>query len=395
MYTEYEQKMERMAQILKKVKRITIVVVLLVSVFLAFFLLVGFRYRALKCNNVVYGDTPNPSSGFSAIGETTYEYRPAGVEDAEWTTDVPFMVGEYEVRAHSVSVVGIKNDSGVKKFQILPKELDIRLTDLTVMADPSTVIVTGDDYEIRGLEYNDYVQSVRVKTEESTGSGLTYYLDEFVIVHGDGSDAMDCYRIPKKTATIRDGHQHLTIAAGSRSVVYDGDPDSFMDYDVWNIASGALNPGHTAEFHCKATCDTTKGPRVAINRIVSSVIRDEDGNDVTNEYTIDYKDGELKLLPRQITLTSGSATKKYDGVALTNPEYKITGAGVVDGDTLSTRCTGFIINPGTVPNDFDTISVKNDVLGDVTEYYDIAVVKGKLKVTAAGSGGSGGSGGGG
>ena len=114
MYTEYEQKMERMAQILKKVKRITIVVVLLVSVFLAFFLLVGFRYRALKCNNVVYGDTPNPSSGFSAIGETTYEYRPAGVEDAEWTTDVPFMVGEYEVRAHSVSVVGIKNDSGVK-----------------------------------------------------------------------------------------------------------------------------------------------------------------------------------------------------------------------------------------------------------------------------------------
>ena len=400
MYTEYEQKMERLARILKKVKKITIIVVIVVSVFLAFFFLVGFRYRALKCNSVVYGEKPDPSSGFSAIGETTYEFRPAGAEDAEWSTEVPLLVGEYEVRAHSVSVVGIKNDSGIKKFQILPKELDIRLTDLSTLGEVYTVTVSEDDYEIGGLEYDDYLKSVKVQTEEK-GSDLIYYLDEFVILHSDGTDASDCYRIPKKTASIRDAHERITVAAGSRTMTYDGDIESFRNYDEWTIVSGALKPGHTAEFHCKSYPDAAKGDLFAVNRIVDGVIRDEDGNEVTDQYYIDYKDGELKLLPRQITLTSGSATKKYDGVALTNPNFTVSGAGVAEGDTLSTRCTGSIVNPGTVPNDLDTIKVTNDEHGDVTRYYDIATVLGKLKVTANisgggnGSGGSGGSGSGG
>lgn len=377
MYKEYEQKMERLAHILKIVKRVLIVLAIVVPVVLAVFYLIGFQLRPMKCDSVVYGETPHPKAYYTTLGDIIYEYKTAGAEDSEWSTEAPIFPGEYEVRARMVSPVGVKKES-TTKFQIRPKELDIRMDEIIVYDDPHTGTVTEDNYEIGGLEYDDRISNVRVQIDES-GSDLylPYHLEDLRIVHADGTDAMDCYTVPEKSSQIRDARVSITVTAGSRSMVYDGDPNAFRDYDDWNITSGALNSGHTAEFHCEAE---GSGEWEAINKIVSGGIKDADGNSVDYQYKIQYADGELKMTPRKLRLTSGDATKWYDGLPLTNPEYKTGGDGVAEGDTLTTKCIGSIVDPGKVPNAFDTITIASERFGNVKKYYDLETDEGILKV---------------
>ena len=377
MYIEYEEKMKRLARVLKVVKRVIIVLAIIVPVMLVFFFCVGFQYRPLKCDSVVYGDKPVPKAYFTTIGETTYEYRNVGIEGSEWSEEVPVLPGEYEVRASLVSAIGVKRVS-TGKFEIVPKQLDIRLEQVSVYDDPHTGEVTENDYEISGLEYDDRIQNVRVQIDE-TGSelSLSYHLEDLQIVHGDGTDAMNCYIIPEKTAEIRDVRVDITITAGTRSMMYDGDPKAFLDYDEWRISSGSLKPGHTAEFHCEAT-DADKWS--ATNKIVSGGIKDEEGNSVDYQYRITYQDGELEMTPRRLLLTSATAKKWYDGTPLTAPTYSIGRDGVAASDTLNAEVIGWLVDPDIIPNDFGEVSITSERFGDMWEYYDVEMQTGTLKV---------------
>ncbi|MBO7515182.1 MAG: hypothetical protein J6T47_06145, partial [Lachnospiraceae bacterium] len=158
---------------------------------------------------------------------------------------------------------------------------------------------------------------------------------------------------------------------------YNGDPNAFLDYDEWSITSGALKSGHTADYHCEAK-DASQWK--AINQIVSGGIKDEEGNAVDYQYKVEFLDGELEMTPRSVHLISGSATKWYDGTPLTNPNYTIKGDGVAEGDTLTTQCVGSIIEPGKLPNEFDTILITSERFGNVKKYYKIDQEEGILKV---------------
>ena len=387
MYTEYEGKMERLARILKVVKKIALVAAVVVPVFLLFCFGVGFRYRGLRCDSVVYGTAPNPSSGFSAIGETTYEYRNADSDDSEWTTEVPVLPGKYEVRAHSVSFLGVKSDSDSETFQILPKELKINLSDIEISGDPREYDLGEIDYSVAGLQYDDRLELVVIEKEfDASDDYMTYYLDGFVIVHADGSDARDCYRIPVVKKKIIDTRVKITVRAESRTMTYDGDPFAFLHCDEWSIVQGSLKKGHTAEFHCDYASYDGLGSLQAVNRIISGKITDENGNDVTDQYRITYMEGTLRMERRNIILTSGSASKEYDGKPLTNPEYTVTGDGLADGDKLDAKCTGYIVNIGTTPNYISVTGIQNDRYGDVSEYYMITTKTGKLTVLGGQSG---------
>lgn len=403
MYTEYEGKMERLARILRVIKKIALVAAVVVPVFLLFCFGVGFRYRGLRCDSVTYGTAPNPSSGFSAIGETVYEYRSADSEDSEWSTEVPVLPGKYEVRAHSVSFLGVKSDSDSETFQILPKDLKINISDIEICDNPRWFDLGEIDYSVEGLQYDDLLDTVVIEREfDASDDYVTYYLDGFVVLHGDGTDALDCYRIPIVKRKIIDTRVKLTVCAGSKTVKYDGDPFAFLHCDEWSIVQGALKEGHTAEFHCDYTSYGGLGSLTAVNRITSGKITDRNGDDVTDQYRITYLDGTLRMEQRDIVLTSGSATKEYDGKPLTNPEFKVTGDELVDGETLTAKCTGYIVNVGATPNYISLDGIVSSEYGDVSAFYNIIVKTGTLRVTRArddqgggGGGGGGGQGGGG
>ncbi|MBO4652998.1 MAG: transglutaminase domain-containing protein [Lachnospiraceae bacterium] len=387
MYEQYEKKMTHLAQVLRRTKKIALIVIALMIPILVFVFGVGFRYRDLSCESVYYGETPKPSSGFSAIAETTYEYRLADDKDSKWSEEVPRLPGRYEVRAHSVSILGFEKDSDSTEFEILPKELELWLPDYEAAKDPERVIISEENYSIGGLVYGDRVTGSTIEYPDRDKGGVLktvrYCVGEVTIEHEDGTDATDCYKLPKKYGEITDTRTIITVEAESQTLKYNGDPFEFLHCDKWKITAGELKPGHTAEFHCVYENFAGVGSLYAVNHIdpERSCITDEDGNDVTDQYRIIYNDGNLSVERRSIIVTSGSASKPYDGTMLTCDEYTVDGDGLANGDSIEVRCDGYLIYPGTAANTIAVVKIVNDKYGDVSNYYSVVRKTGTLTVT--------------
>ena len=125
------------------------------------------------------------------------------------------------------------------------------------------------------------------------------------------------------------------------------------------------------------------------------------GKDVNNyEYdlTITYTDATLKtdtttpadpktapakatytITPAQVTLTSESASKDYDGTALTKPEVTVGGAGatVFQSEVTDIKANGSVTDPGPAVD--NTITYTPDANFEATN-YNISKTEGKLSI---------------
>lgn len=90
----------------------------------------------------------------------------------------------------------------------------------------------------------------------------------------------------------------------------------------------------------------------------------------------------LKVTPRNVTLTSESATKAYDGTPLTRPVVTVTGDGFVDGEVSDIKATGTVANSseGEVTNTI--VYTKNQNYKDSN--YSITKNEGTLTIYKAG-----------
>ena len=97
-----------------------------------------------------------------------------------------------------------------------------------------------------------------------------------------------------------------------------------------------------------------------------------------SNYAITKNEGTLTIAKRSVLLTSQSATKTYDGSALTRPAVTITGDGFVPGELAKVEATGSITNVGSTPNaiQYTTTGAFNPA------NYSIALSVGTLTVTA-------------
>lgn len=95
-------------------------------------------------------------------------------------------------------------------------------------------------------------------------------------------------------------------------------------------------------------------------------------SDATAEYT-------LKVTPRPVTLTSETASKTYDGTALTKPEVTVTGDGFVDGEVTDIKATGSVTNVSDSPVTNTIVYTTTDKF--VEDNYNITKAEGKLSIT--------------
>ena len=88
------------------------------------------------------------------------------------------------------------------------------------------------------------------------------------------------------------------------------------------------------------------------------------------------KTATVLIQPREITLTSGSDQKVYDGKPLTKDEVNITGDGFVEGEGVTWKVTGSQTDVGTSKNAF-TYSFSE---GTKEQNYKVTKVEGNLTV---------------
>lgn len=138
----------------------------------------------------------------------------------------------------------------------------------------------------------------------------------------------------------------ITVQANSNTVTYDGHEQTVSGY----IATG-LPEGFTLE-DLTATASGTDAGFYPVQVTGTAVITDQDGNDVTDQFAVTTKAGTLDITKRNVTLTSASGSKTYDGTPLTNDTVTVGDDGFAAGEGATYIVTGSQTLPGNSQNAF-------------------------------------------
>lgn len=164
----------------------------------------------------------------------------------------------------------------------------------------------------------------------------------------------------------------LVIETKSKSKEYDGKP---LVCEEYVFKSGRLSKGHTLEV--KVTGSQTT---VGISQNTADVIiRDAGGFDVTDQYQIKVKTGQLEVLRKKLTFKSESATKIYDGQPFQYMDASLIKGRTKYGGSFVFEDFAAVTEPGVYPNTF-SVTVMNSDDEDVTDQYEIEYEFGELSV---------------
>ena len=160
----------------------------------------------------------------------------------------------------------------------------------------------------------------------------------------------------------------VTLTSETAGKTYDG---TALEKPVVTVGGDGFVEGQVKEI--KATGSVTNAGSVA-NTITFTPNKEtfKEGN-----YAITKTEGTLTIAKRSVLITSPSATKTYDGSALTRPAVTITGDGFVPGELAKAEATGSITNVGSTPN-----AIRYTTTGAFNAAnYSIALSVGTLTVT--------------
>lgn len=347
-----------------------------------------------KSDTVKYDGTSHSVSGlvtdtFTVEGHT---YTVSGLSATGSGTDA----GTYAIRVSGTPIVKDADDNDVtKEFDVLPKNGTLTITKrditLTSATDSKTydghpltndeVTVGGDGFvDGEGATYNVTGTRTTVGTSDNT---FTYTLK-------NGTKA-DNYNVTTSFGTLTVNHTdtkyEVTLKANSDTQKYDGSAKTVSGYTIGEAEStDGDNPSctFTASNGEEYTINgmsvklaATDAGEYTANVIGTPVIKDAGGNNVTEEFAITTESGKLVIEKRNVTLTSATDTKPYDGAALTNDEVSVGGDGWAEGEGAHYTFTGTQTLPGSSDNTFSY-----DLnAGTLANNYSITQSFGKLTVT--------------
>ena len=117
----------------------------------------------------------------------------------------------------------------------------------------------------------------------------------------------------------------------------------------------------------------------------SVTVVNSEGEDVSAAYEFTPVTVTLDVLPRDITITSGSAEKVYDGTPLTCESSTVTDGSLAEGDSYAVASYNAAITNVAESGAPNTISVSDITFsgswGDVTPFYNVTAESGTLSVT--------------
>ena len=168
----------------------------------------------------------------------------------------------------------------------------------------------------------------------------------------------------------------VIIIGNKDSLVYNGAEQKVEGYEV--SISDELYTEDDFTFSGEAVAKGTKVGTYAMGLAEDQFANDNDNFEVTFQVT----DGELEIVPKDITITADSGEKEYDGTPLTVGTY--TSEGLAEGDGItSLTVTGSQTEVGESANVPSDAVITNAAGEDVTDCYRITYVNGTLKVTEA------------
>ena len=223
--------------------------------------------------------------------------------------------------------------------------------------------LTNNTVSVEGLAAGQSVTLTATGTITEEGSVPNTYSIDWTNANADNYNVVE--NLGKLTITTTDAQVILT--AGDASKTYDGTPLSNTE-----VTAAGLPEGFTFE----AVVNTTLTNAGSVDNVISSyVIRNADGEDVTLSFTnVVPVAGKLTVNKKAVTITTGSASKAYDGTALTKNVAGIE--GLVSGESVKLAATGTITEVGEAVNTYSIVWNNADPAN-----YTVTESLGKLTVT--------------
>lgn len=234
------------------------------------------------------------------------------------------------------------------------------------------------------LSYDELVEKNQLpKRDGYTFTGWNTQQDGYGISFAAGTSAARVDKVEPnvlyaqwKKTTI-DEEVTVIITGKTDTKVYNGSEQSVTGYEVKSISNELYK---TTDFTFNGTATAT-GTDADTYQMGLKPENFENKNANFSKVTFVVTDGSLTITKRDVTLTSASASKPYDGTALTSKNVTVGGNGFADGEGATYNVTGSQTEVGKSDNEFTYELNANTKANN----YNITMYKGELVITAADS----------
>mgnify|MGYP004457513773 CR=1 FL=1 len=305
--------------------------------------------------------TVTDKEGNELVAKTDYEVTYS-------TTDFTNVTGTI-----TVTITGIGNYTGkaTRTYAITPKTYTVTTESDSKVYDGTALTAGG---KVSGIVKGETVDFTITGSQTNVGtSDNTYELN------WTGSAKESNYKHGK------DSIGTLTVKA--KSIVPDG-PDTPKEEKTGITVSDPSDSKYDGKEHREVLTvqDTKTNEELVAEKDYSVTYSDDLVNAGTVTITIEgignYTGSFTKtyeITKRSVTLTSATASKTYDGRALTSTSITVSGDGFVKGEGATYNVTGTQTEVGNSANSFEYKLNENTLASN----YDITKVVGTLTITAA------------
>ena len=341
--------------------------------------------KKTKDNNGLYVDSidqENLMKDFTNVritvdtAGTDYNKRALNREEAHFTpvnVDASIKV----VTTGTITDVGTVNNTftidwgSAKKENYILKET---VGTLTVKPASATVTTGSAKKEYDGTPLTSSKASIRglvngeTAAVTATGSITEVGTAENTYDISWGTAKKGNYTVSSNTGTLKvTGNTNpVTIRISFTGKTYDGKPLDIDHIEVVgqasdNVRTQSRSTGNVTveglpagyRFKAKVSGKYTDAGTCQLT-VDSYQILDPDGKDVTDGFTVvEITECTVTIDPAPVTVTTGSASKAYDGTPLTSDEASITGLIGKDAASVTLTATGSITDVGTSDNTYD------------------------------------------
>ena len=290
-------------------------------------------------------------------------------------TDVKIMLGDQDVTDQFAAEVITKKDG---KLTVSPKPVTLSSASVTRSYNGKELTspeVQGKDGFVAG-ELKSAVATGKITEAGSVKNNIEFQLnngfreDNYAVTLNPGT-----LTITKVTGS----ELALEVTAAGGSWKYDGKSHEKKEFSVTSGLEElkAINSNLKVDASVSGSVVNVKDNGENKITDVKIMLGDKDVTDQFESDVISRINGTLTINPRNVTLTSESGTKKFDGNPLTKPEVKVGGDGFVEGEVSDVKATGTITKVGDVTNTIEFTKKS----GFKDENYNITKSEGTLTVT--------------
>lgn len=305
---------------------------------------------------------------YNGAKQVATKYTVVGLPAGYTLTEAPKLSGEgtdadkYTITVSNIDDIKVKNGDVVDRAYTVTADtamLTIKPLPITLTSESASKVYDGTPLTRPDVTVESSVSGgadlfkseVTVEAEGRVTNVSPLAVSNNITVLGKSNYKETNYVIQWNAGTLTINPLQITLTSETAEKVYDG---KALTKDGVTVTSTNGNPdvfkNELANLEAIGSVINVAECQ-ANNNTISYTLKP---NCSADNYSIEVKQGSLIIKPMMVTLTSETASKEYDGKALTRPDVKVTSSNgnpeLFKSQVTGLKATGTITDPGTVDN---------------------------------------------